>query len=61
MGWENRAEGLLVSQLNKWSSLESIANVVSSKKRKKKKGQLIDCQKQALCSVPHVLIHASRF
>lgn len=60
MGWENRAEGLIVSQLNKWSALESIANVVSSKKREKK-GQLIDCQKQALCSVPHVLIHASRF
>lgn len=37
MGWENRAEGLIVSQLNKWSSLESIANVVSSKKRKKKR------------------------
>lgn len=37
MGWENRAEGLIVSQLNKWSSLESIANVVSSKKREKKR------------------------
>ena len=34
-GWENRAEVLIVSQLNKWSSLESVANVVSSKKKKK--------------------------
>ena len=35
VGWENRAEVLIVSQFNKWSSLESVANVVSSKKKKK--------------------------
>lgn len=58
VGWENRAEVLIVSQFNKWSSLESVANVVSSKKKKK---PIIDCQKQPLYSVPHVLIHASRF
>lgn len=35
VSWESVAEVLIVSQLNKRSSRESVASVVSSKKRKK--------------------------